>query len=61
VNTRAEFQASVDAGMAARDWIGRNGKLHVAQTGSLGPSQTGVFARDDEFVPCSHFFIIEAN
>jgi hypothetical protein len=33
----------------------------MGATRSLGPSGTGVFAQDDEFVPCSHLFIIEAN
>jgi hypothetical protein len=61
MNARAEFQPGVDAGMTAGDWIWGNGILHVAQRDPLGPSRTGVFARDDEFVPCSHFFIIEAN
>jgi len=60
MNARAKFQPGVDAGMTARDWVWRNGNLH-GRNGSLGPGGTGVFAQDDEFVPCSHFFIIEAN
>ena len=61
MNARAKFQPGVDAGMTAGDWIWGNGKLHVAQRDPSVRAGTGVFARDDEFVPCSHFFIIEAN
>ena len=42
-------------------WRWSTGSISVETVRSSSPSGTGVFARDDEFVPCSHFFIIEAN
>jgi hypothetical protein len=60
MNARAEFQAGVDAGMAARDWIRWDRKFHMGN-GIPRSEPDWPFARDGESFPCSHFFITEAN